>query len=109
MGIRSIESDYVNTVDGIIVALCKDYERRENAIRNKSFSSRTSMEYEYINSKIREAAREIVGDEADKYVNEIGDRVGYAYSEVMTASESTYKKVKKEIKINIARKLHMID
>lgn len=110
MGIRKdIESGYTDTLDGIIIALCKDLGRREDAVRDKCCSKRTAMEYEYINSRIHTAAREIAGDEADIYIHEIGERTGYAYSSVMKVSESTYKKMKKEIKFNIAKKLHMID
>ena len=109
MGTGNIEGDYKDTLDGIIVALCRDYRRREEAVRNKTCSRRTSMEYEYINSRILSAAREIADDLAENYINEIGKRVGYAYSRVDYASESTYKRIKKEIKKNIAKKLHMID
>jgi hypothetical protein len=67
------------------------------------------MEYDYINSMLIMGATEIVGeDDADTIIVEIGDRIGYAYSAIEEVCESTYKNMKKEVKLNIARKLHMI-
>lgn len=109
MGTRKIEHGYTDTLDGIIVALCRDFERREDAVNSNRYSRRTAMEYEYINRRLLDAAKELVGEEARTYIIEIGERVGYAYSGIENASESTYKTVKKEIKKNIAKKLHMID
>jgi hypothetical protein len=109
MGARNIDDSYTESLDGIVVALCRDFQRREDAVKGKLCSRRTAMEYEYINSRLVEAARELVGDSAAIYIYEIGERVGYAYSNIDYTSESTYKNVKKEIKRNIAKKLHMID
>ncbi len=68
------------------------------------------MEYSYINTKMKEAADEVVSDgTAEIYIEEIGTRCGYAYSRVDHISESTYKIRKKEIKEGIARKLHLKD
>ena len=110
MGIRNLTNEYTDTLDGIIVALCKDFSRREIAISENECSKRTAMEYEYINFRILLAACEVAGEsQARKYIDEIGGRIGYAYSDVDEVCESTYKMTKKEVKINIARKLHMID
>lgn len=98
------------TLDELVVALCKDYERRAAAIADGACSRRTEIEYRYINYRIFDAARDIVGEElCHAYINEIGRKIGYAYSEVDTVSETTYKKQKQAIKINIAKKLHLID
>ena len=110
MGIRYIENGYSDSLDGVIVALCKDYCRRREAGKSVSYSRRTRMEYEYINSILIRAAAEIVGEgNADVILSEIGDKVGYAYSAIEEVSESTYKIMKKEVKLNIAKKLHMLD
>ena len=109
MGTRNIEDSYTDTLDGVVVALCRDFKRREDAVEKKLCSRRTAMEYEYINARVYDAAREIAGKYALDYIYEIGERVGYAYSKVDGSSESTYKIMKKEIKKNIAKKLHMID
>lgn len=110
MGVRYLENGYTDTLDGIIVALCRDYcSRRERGVFD-GYSRRTRMEYEYIDSILRRAAEEIAGEsDAEKIIAEIGERVGYAYSMIDGVSESTYKIMKKEVKINIAKRLHMLD
>lgn len=100
---------YRDTLDDLIVAFCRDYSSRKGAISSGKCKRRTRMEYEYINARISEAAREIVGEEFEKYINEIGFSVGYANSEVYGISEKSYKENKKEVKVNIARKLHLLD
>ena len=100
---------YRDTLDRLVVAFCKDYSFRKEAIATGECSRRTRMEYEYINGRIADAAREIVGDDFEIYINEIGEARGYAGSDVLTISESTYKLYKKEVKINIAKKLHLLD
>lgn len=109
MGARYIEKGYTDTLDGVIVALCKDYCRRRESGSGIGYSKRTMMEYDYINSILTRAAAEIVGEgDADVMLAEIGDRIGYAYSAIEAVSESTYKTMKKEVKLNIAKKLHML-
>lgn len=110
MGSHFIDTDgFSDTLDCLIIAFCRDFETRERAIEDKSCSKRTLMEYEYINRRIRDGAREVVGDQYKTYVREIGERIGYAYSEVDAISETEYKKRKKETKIHIAKKLHLLD
>ena len=67
------------------------------------------MEYEYINRRIADATREIVGEEFLNYIHEIGERIGYAYSKVEDISDTEYKVKKKRVKLNIARKMHLLD
>ena len=99
-----------DTLDELISALCRDYFRRGSAIERSSQTRRTLIEYRYLNYRIREAAAEIVGDHlAPIYIREIGESVGYAKSEDGTVSETTYKRYKKLIRDNIAKKLHLID
>ncbi len=110
MGTGYLESvNYSATLDGLIIAMCKDYARRERALMTKSCSPRTMMEYKYLNIRLHEAAQEVAGEHASAYINEIGEKIGYAYSKAGAVSESTYKMRKKEVKLNIARKLHLID
>ncbi len=105
-----IEKGYTDTLDSIIVALCKDFERRSEAVKAGKCSVRTAMEYKYINAVIYDAASEIVGvRDAITYIGEIGERIGYAASGIDYVSESTYKQQKKEVKLNIARRLHLVD
>lgn len=111
MGTRNLtDGGYTDTLDAIIVALCKDYARREEALLLGECSRRTAMEYRYINARLYEAATEVVGIcDGVTYIHEIGDRTGYARSKIDYVSESTYKLMKKEVKKRIARKLHLAD
>ena len=102
-------TDYRTTLDVLIIAFCKDYFHRKSVIESGVGTRRTRMEYEYINDRIASAAREIVGDDFEIYINEIGNALGYAKSNVPYISESGYKRYKRAVKINIAKKLHLID
>lgn len=97
-----------DTLDSLIVALCADYPRRADRIREGSLPHATEMEYKYLNYKIYDAAAEVVGERlAEIYVLEIGERTGYAASRIDSVSESTYKIAKNRIKGGIKRKLHL--
>ena len=99
-----------NSLDSLVTALCYDYERRKKAISSKTNSYRTDTEHRYLNYKIFAAAAEIVGDEdAEQIIREIGKKIGYAKSEFYTLSEVTYKKYKRLVRDNIARKLNLVD
>ena len=94
----------------IVVALCRDYPRRREAIRQGTVSRRTAMEYKYLNAMICEAARETVDERlALTLVIEIGEERGYAKSRVDCLSETTYKRYKNLLLHAIARKLHLED
>ncbi len=108
--IERAECGYTQSLDALVVALCLDYSRRECAIRTERVTPRTGMEYKYLNYRIYEGAAEIAGERyADVYINEIGRKIGYASTRHDAVSERTYKEQKQEVKINIARKLHLLD
>ena len=99
-----------STLDVLVTALCLDYQRRKEVIESRSASHRTENELRYYNFKIYEAAAEVVGEEmAALFISEIGNRRGYAYSEVCNMSESTYKIKKRAVRESIAKKLHLTD
>lgn len=99
-----------STAIDVVVALCKDYFRRDEALSNKSVTKRTDTEFRYYNFKIFDAVSEISGEKyAPVYIKEIGYRIGYAKSKLDFFSESTYKKYKSLIVENIARRLHLVD
>lgn len=100
---------YRTTLDMLVVAFCKDYFERKAVILSDNVSRRTRMEYEYINSRISNAAMEVVGDDFEIYIREIGEAVGYANSKIEGISENTYKHRKRSVKLNIAKKLHLMD
>lgn len=98
------------SLDYLVAGLCLDFFRREAVIYEACATRRTLVEFRYLNFKIFEAAAEIVGEDMAKlYIKEIGSNVGYAKSEADTVSETTYKRYKKLIKENIAKKLHLSD
>ena len=106
MGLRAVR---VDTLSELICSLCKDYDRRREAIKQNRFSHRVTVEMKYINFKILEGAREIAADDAEKYIREIGYNIGYAKTGVEDISEAAYKQKKAEVKMNIAKKLHLSD
>ena len=106
MGNRFVKQD---TLDGLVVSLCRDFDRRERALCKNDVSHRTKVELKYINYKISEAAREVAGEEYAVYIKEIGREIGYAKTEISEISEAAYKLKKAEIKANIARRLHLTD
>ncbi len=98
------------SADVLASALCADYFRRERAIREGDAPLRVRMEFEYLNRRIYTAAREICEKEEDAlgYIEEIGARRGYAKSR-FTVSEKTYKIKKREVKLNILRRLYLLE
>ncbi len=101
---------FTSSLDAVVTALCRDYGRRIEAISGDAVSSRCAMEYKYLNYRIYEGAAEVVGELfAGLYITEIGEGVGYARTAHPAISESAYKEEKLACKINIARKLHLID
>ena len=95
-------------VDTAVRALCADYSRRSEVIKDRSASYRVIMEYRYLNYRIYTAACEAVGeDDALGFIEEIGSGVGYAKSEIDTISERVYKTRKLSVKRKIAEKLSL--
>ena len=97
-----------DTVEQIVVALCRDYKRRAVGIVTPETSARTKVEYRYLNYKIADAVAELVERRnVPIFIDEIGSHTGYASSAVVGMSESVYKRTKVQIKYNIAKKLHI--
>lgn len=108
-GASCMEEPLAQSVDALASALCADYFRRERAIREAVEPLRVRMEYEYLNHRIYAAARELCEREEDAigYIEEIGAKRGYAKSR-FTVSEKTYKIKKREVKLNILRRLYLL-
>jgi hypothetical protein len=99
----------VHSLDALVVALCLDYPRERQAIEERSATKRVDTEYRYYCFKIYDAVAEVVGERlVDVFIREIGNRIGYAKSELYYYSEKHYKETKLRVKINIAKKLHLI-
>lgn len=96
------------SLDTLVVAQCADYFRRDELIRESLLSRRVRSELVYLNSAILAAATSVAGERyAEDFIREIALRVGYAYSSIEGMSELTYKKYKKRIKEEIARRLYL--
>lgn len=94
----------------IVIAFSAHYDTRERAIAEKLVSPRVRMEYVYINSKMLDAAAEVVGIRyAKQFIIDIGRGIGYANTRIDAFSEISYKKSKMEIKRRIAEKLNLLD
>lgn len=105
MGVRSIRG-YTDALDALIISLCRDFSRRERG----SDTRRVAMEYKYLNTRMLEAACDVAGEEYGRQmIKEIGERIGYAKSELDEPSEATYKRLKLATKIAIARRLYLFD
>lgn len=100
---------YTETLDFVVIALCADYDRRKRAGREVALARRVLMEYEYLDIIIKEGADEIVGPRyGETFIREIGLRIGYAKSSVNCYSEGAYKQLKLAVKLNVAKKLHLL-
>jgi len=97
------------TLDSLVIALCRDYPRQREAIEERTAEKRVDTEYRYYCFKIYDSAVEIVGERlAELFIKEIGNRTGYAKSELYYYSEKHYKETKLRVKENIAKRLHLI-
>lgn len=105
---REMSRTAIKQIDEIVIALCGDYSRRDAAIREMSVPRRVRMEYVYINTRLLVAASEICGfASAERLIEEIGGRVGYAKSELESISETSYKALKSRAKRRIAKALYL--
>jgi hypothetical protein len=98
-----------DTLSALVTALCADYKRRYEIIADRGRDRRLRMECRYINMRIFEAAAEVAGTAlANIFIDEIGRSVGYASTDAQSLSESTYKDYKRRIRMEIAKKLHLM-
>lgn len=97
-------------IEAVAISLCADYMRRKAFVENRLGERRVRMEYAYINAKLFDAASEIAGpNQAEIYISEIGQMIGYANSKIRNISECTYKINKERIKENVLRKIYYIN
>ncbi len=96
-------------LERVVVALCADYFRRAEVIRDRDAPYNVIMEYRFLNCRIMNAAIEAAGPrDAEGFINDIGMDIGYAKSSLWTLSERAYKQRKREVKLGIARRLSLI-
>ena len=98
------------SLDKRVLALCADYPRRVREAARADVSPRVEIELKYINAKIYDSVAEVVGERfAEAFIMDIGGEIGFAKTDVVGMSESTYKIYKKHAKENIAKRLHLTD
>ena len=96
-------------LDNLLIAICADYLRRAEVISSRSAPYNVVMEYRFMNYRIMNAAVEIAGSrDALVFIYDIGNDVGYTSSSLTVLSEKLYKKRKKEVKENIARRRSLL-
>ena len=96
-------------VASIVSALCADYYRRAEVIAFKKAPYNVIMEYRFLNYRMVNAAAEIAGmRDAERFIYDIGNNVGYATSELYALSEKVYKSRKSDVRLNIARRLSLV-
>lgn len=106
--VRRRDKSSIRLIDDIVVALCADYQRRKLAIAEGSVPKRVRMEYVYINTRMFAAASEVAGfASAERIIDEIGRKVGYANSDIGNLCELSYKSIKQRTKRRIAKALYL--
>jgi hypothetical protein len=96
-------------LERIIKSLCADYSRRATIIQCKNAPFNVIMEYRFLNYRIMDAAIEIAGPrDAREFIRDIGEEIGYASTDLWLLPENEYKKRKKQIKNNIAKRLSLM-
>ena len=99
-----------DTVGALVRALCLDYPRRREIIENHTAAGRVENELKYYNYKMYDAVAEVVEEKmVNDMISDIGQRRGYAYSDIAYISETTYKLRKQEAIYNIAKRLYLIN
>ena len=96
-------------LEQILIALCADYTRREEIIRRKDAPYNVIMEYRFLNYRIMNATIEIAGSrDAIYFIKDIGGNIGYSESDLWVLSEVVYKERKREVKLNILKRLSLM-
>ncbi len=92
-----------------MVALCGDYERREQAIRRKSAPEAVLSSYAALNRSIDRAVGEVCEEAICRQMREdIGAGRGARRSPLYMLGEGTYKRRKRSAKYSIARNLNLL-
>jgi hypothetical protein len=93
----------------MVCALCQDYERRAEALAERSEDMATLLTYQYMNEVIDRAIASVCESgirEAMRY--DIGNHVGLSRTKILYISDGTYKARKRKTIEAIAKELHLI-
>ena len=87
-----------------------DFERRRRILEQESPKRRVRMEMVYLNTRLYDAAAELVGASlADAFIRDIGEGIGYTSSSLFDCmSEACYKRYKSELIRSEARRLYLL-
>ena len=98
-------------VGRVVVALCGDYDRRERALRSdKATASRETLRhYNMLNRAIDRALAEVCEEPIrHQLLHDIGERRGARRTSIITMSEGTYKRRKRDSTYRIAKELRLL-
>ena len=93
----------------IVCALCCDYDRRAEALKEKEGNMHTLLTYRYLNETIDRSIAEVCEEAiCEEMRRDIGNGAGVLQTNLTFISEGTYKKRKRKSVEAIARNLHLI-
>lgn len=97
------------TVYKLICDLCQDYERRAEAISERSKGMSTLLVYQHLNDSIDRAIASVCEEGIRETMREdIGNHIGLSRTEIYYISDGTYKVRKRKSIEAIAKELHLI-
>lgn len=93
----------------IVCALCCDYDRRAEALKEKEGNMHTLLTYRYLNETIDRSIAEVCEETIrEEMRNDIGNHIGIKRTKIYFISDGTYKVRKRKSIEAIARNLHLI-
>lgn len=94
----------------MVCALCKDYDRRREAIQAKDGDATTLFMYQYYNDAIDLGIAEVCEEGIREAMrSEIGERIGCLRTSLVYISDGTFKMRKRRSIEAIARHLHLYE
>ncbi len=96
-------------VGRVVIALCGDYDRRERVLRRKEAPPEVLSTYESLNRGIDRALAEVCEESIRTQLRQdIAERRGARRTPILSISEGTYKRRKRESALRIARELNLL-
>ena len=106
-------SDEIRTlppeVGRVVIALCGDYDRRERVLLRGEAAPAVLSSYETLNRGIDRALAEVCEEGIRTQLRrDIAEKRGARRTQILTISEGTYKRRKRESALRIARELNLL-
>ena len=93
----------------VVCALCLDYDRRAEALKEKEGDMHTLLTYRYLNETIDRSIAEVCEEAiCEEMRRDIGNYIGVSRTKLYYISNKTYKTRKRMSIEAIARNLHLI-